>query len=448
MTALKKDVADRPSAKIKRESFEHTSAIAIILLMFVASVNILSARGPLSILPSLQEQRNANLRSFVLSNRNGVPMKDIIKEDEENSKQRFIDILSGVGEHVDGETMANLPSWGEVKDLYGSEPVIMGLETCKDYQNDPNISPANRSLAIAGLMNTGTHMLSHVLKESCRMPDRVFLEPFNSDLSASNDRSNKNEDTKEALRYLKEHKSDLESGIFFEVPWNKHAPESFRLNSHNYKARRKVVNNEHILPIIVVKDPYHWFHSMCRNHYIVRWPGWNKNVKHCPLLVPNAADYENDELAKVLPRDGKAAPIKIFRKEEKIEKYDSFVHYWNEWNGAYLKATNYPRLIIRYEDLLVHLEETITQICKCAGGEIIVDKIQHLKDTAKPGHQHQQGLAGSIMRYLRDEKRTHPGGEMYMTFDDLEYAKNRLDPDLMKSFHYTHPERTRQEMSL
>jgi len=166
--------------------------------------------------------------------------------------------------------------------------------------------------------------------------------------------------------------------------------------------------------------------------------------------VPNGADYENEELTKVLPRDGKAAPIQIFRKEEETEKYDSFVHYWNEWNGAYLKAgTNYPRLIIRYEDLLVHLEETVTQICKCAGGEVITDKIQHLKDTAKPGHKHksQKGLAGSIMRYLRDEKRTHPGGEMFMTFDDLQYAKNGLDPDLMKSFHYTHPERTRQNMS-
>ena len=52
------------------------------------------------------------------------------------------------------------------------------------------------------------------------------------------------------------------------------------------------------------------------------------------------------------------------------KKYDSIAHLWNKWHEGYHDA-KFPRLMIRYEDLLFYTKQTITQICDCVGGEMI-----------------------------------------------------------------------------
>ncbi len=376
---------------------------------------------------------------------------------DDHSKQRFIDILTNAGEVVTEDIEAKLPTWGEVKDLYGSQPVIMGLDTCQAYQNNPNIAPADRSIGIAGLMNTGTHMLHKVLQGSCQMPDRKFDVNDGDFQSEEGDNDKHRQENENALKFLMDRKDDLESGIMFDVPWNKHAPEYFRSNNMLYDARRRVIQNEHVLPIVVVKDPYHWFNSMCRHPYIVKFPGWNKH-KHCPLFVPNDNDSDGTKSISRLISSGKPASVKIRRRDENDEMYNSLAHYWNEWNDAYVQAKTYPRIIVRYEDLLVHLHETVTKICECAGGKVTTDHIQHVKGAAKTtGHTNQRGLASALIHYLHDESRTPMNINMdatsaiaekkmdnegfHMTFDDLEYAKRELDPQLMKAFGYKHPGR-------
>ncbi len=43
---------------------------------------------------------------------------------------------------------------------------------------------------------------------------------------------------------------------------------------------------------------------------------------------------------------------------------------WNTWYGDYIEA-KYPRLSVRFEDLLYHTEMVITQACCCFGGKLI-----------------------------------------------------------------------------
>lgn len=46
--------------------------------------------------------------------------------------------------------------------------------------------------------------------------------------------------------------------------------------------------------------------------------------------------------------------------------FPSLAHYWTEWYKQYLNA-DYPRLIVRFEDLQFHAKEMIDIVCQCAG---------------------------------------------------------------------------------
>jgi hypothetical protein len=47
-------------------------------------------------------------------------------------------------------------------------------------------------------------------------------------------------------------------------------------------------------------------------------------------------------------------------------QFKSLVHFWSEWYRQYLDA-DFPRLIVRFEDLLFHPKEMIDIVCQCAG---------------------------------------------------------------------------------
>ena len=47
-------------------------------------------------------------------------------------------------------------------------------------------------------------------------------------------------------------------------------------------------------------------------------------------------------------------------------EFDSMAHYWTTWYKEYLEA-DYPRLIVRFEDLQFHAKEMISLVCECAG---------------------------------------------------------------------------------
>merc|ERR1712045_573471 len=103
--------------------------------------------------------------------------------------------------------------------------------------------------------------------------------------------------------------------------------------------------------------------SMCRHSYQMNW---YHSKEHCPNLIPNKYDVGHRGITK------KSGPIRVNVRynPEFIGHYETLVGVWNDWYGDYMGIYSYPRLIIRYEDLLFHLEEVITTVCECGGGKV------------------------------------------------------------------------------
>ena len=129
----------------------------------------------------------------------------------------------------------------DVVKLYGHKPVVIGMDTCETYRNMIPID--KRFVGVAGQMNTGTNALSRYLASNIQI-----------------------------LENPRHH------GILVEVPWNKHGWIALRNKlQHTIPSQHELV-----LPIVVVRDPFFWMHSMCESPYTMMW---NHSAAHCPNLV-------------------------------------------------------------------------------------------------------------------------------------------------------------------
>jgi hypothetical protein len=103
----------------------------------------------------------------------------------------------------------------------------------------------------------------------------------------------------------------------------------------------------------------------------------------------------------------------------------------------YLDA-DFPRIIVRLEDLVFHAKKVTTQVCQCIGGDMR-DDFQYITETAKVGDDNIHGkdrtnLIKWFTRWHLEDRTKN------MTVDDQAYARKALDGDLMKLFQYEHPE--------
>jgi hypothetical protein len=81
------------------------------------------------------------------------------------SSSPYLEILRQVG--IENDTLKelylkNAPNWSEIEALYGSTPIIYGLETCEAFRKRPK-----RSLGVAGTFNSGTNLLAQLLSYNC-----------------------------------------------------------------------------------------------------------------------------------------------------------------------------------------------------------------------------------------------------------------------------------------
>ena len=257
----------------------------------------------------------------------------------------------------------------------------------------------------AGLFNTGTFLLDHGLHHYCHITKRRAVTKYDTNPN---------------------HHKKWKFGTLFQVPWGKHNPAYMRL-IHEAQVGSLDVNQSHVLPVVMMKDPYHWMQSMCRHPYEVHWS--NQYSDHCPQV---ASQYHTR--------------VQVPFANKGITTYKSLVHMWNQWNGQYVhyghgSIQDFPRLVVRYEDLLFHQEDVIQQVCDCVGGNVVVDSnnVIRLKDSAaKPNHLEMHSgssdLVSAIIRYGKNEGRVKG-----MTKEDIEFAESMLDDELMNMFGYTHP---------
>jgi hypothetical protein len=80
-------------------------------------------------------------------------------------------------DELHGENANEIPSWSQIINNYGEEPVILGLERCEAYRN--SVDPTDRTVAPAGLFSTGTNLIDSLVSHNCLKPDgRRGRKPF------------------------------------------------------------------------------------------------------------------------------------------------------------------------------------------------------------------------------------------------------------------------------
>jgi hypothetical protein len=224
----------------------------------------------------------------------------------------------------------------------------------------------------------------------------------------------------------------VNKGVRWQVPWGKHSPplnDEFR-RTHKTKPGDKDIEAHNVLPIVTIRDPYVWMQSMCRHNYGAYWPS---ETGHCPNLIPDERDIKAEPWLKYK----KSVPIDVqYSADAGNRQHDSLVHFWNEWYGDYLKAT-FPRVLVRFEDLIFHAKEVTTKVCECAGGTM-QPKFTYITNSAKKGtpgahgsKQDRTSFIDALVRYGKDTDRLNG-----FTKEDIEFARSNLNLELMGLFSY------------
>mmetsp|Transcript_14545 Transcript_14545/g.35168 ORF Transcript_14545/g.35168 Transcript_14545/m.35168 type:complete len:365 (+) Transcript_14545:762-1856(+) len=322
---------------------------------------------------------------------NTTTMEDALK-----GREPLVDILHDAGvQELDVAAILSLPKWDIVTKLYGDNgPVIVGLDTCQQFQE--TIPQDQASIGIAGLFNTGTNPMNMYLEENCIMPNI---------------------------------KHERHGGMRFQVPWGKHVPASWKWN--NTAGNDQKTNKTNVLPVVMVRDPYSWMQSMCKHPYTAKWL---RPKGHCPGLVP---------LAEEKKRGHKSSTLNVTVKYKSMAYFDSLAHYWTQWYEQYLHA-DYPRLMVRFEDLQFHSRDMVDAICQCAGGVARNQdaSFSYVVDSAKsfgPGHggkkQVKTNMISAMIKYGSDTHRLDS-----LTKEDMEFAATHFNPAFMELFEYNVPE--------
>jgi hypothetical protein len=83
-------------------------------------------------------------------------------------KGRVLDVLIRAHTDIDEKVVDELPTWENVTNMYGSEPVVLGLDTCAAFRE--KVPPKDRLIAAAGMFNTGTNFFIQLLERNCWIP--------------------------------------------------------------------------------------------------------------------------------------------------------------------------------------------------------------------------------------------------------------------------------------
>jgi hypothetical protein len=96
---------------------------------------------------------------------------DFASFSDEEGQQYIEDIFREAGVDLTPEMRKELPTWREVKEVVGSHPHVLGLESkCAAFQL--KVPPLERMLGASGMFNTGTNLVTHLLKQNCEIPER------------------------------------------------------------------------------------------------------------------------------------------------------------------------------------------------------------------------------------------------------------------------------------
>lgn len=302
---------------------------------------------------------------------------------------------------------ATLPSLEDIQQMYGADSHIVGLDRCEAFRDA--VEPEFRIMGPAGLFNSATNLLNKLLKLNC---------------------------SNEVRRRTKKYKAG-NTGMLLQAPWGKHNPVFYRMN-HVAKVGGAGIDQSHFLPIVMIKDPVTWMASMCRHPYEARWRHDNR---HCPNLVPNKFDRGRTPgegsmgiKVKFATKRGYPDPVPDDPTNKTFVDYESLAHLWSEWYRDWYDA-DFPRLVVRFEDLMFHAEESISKVCDCIGGTMRPN-FRYVEDSAKGQGGPHMGSAGFLASLISYGNITLRNQDILKDGTDRAYAREHLDKELMEIFGY------------
>lgn len=183
------------------------------------------------------------------------------------------------------------------------------------------------------------------------------------------------------------------------------------------------VEQRDVLPIVIMRDPFHWMQSMCRSPYAAKW---KKTKDHCPNLVPTKEDIRKFKPA--MKESNNTFPVTVVFSKDQIMSWKSLAHLYSAWYRQYLDA-GYPHIIVRFEDMLWQADFVLKQIAACLGSTL-ADPISYQTKSSKShgsGTDFLKAIFKSGNRTLR---------ERHMTAEDKKYASIHFDNELMQLMNY------------
>eukprot|EP00934_Nitzschia_sp_Nitz4_P005119 Nitzschia sp. Nitz4//scaffold243_size29414//1160//2781//NITZ4_008057-RA/size29414-snap-gene-0.0-mRNA-1//1//CDS//3329543834//5109//frame0 len=393
----------RPRPRARRKAY-WTLEIALYGLLFIVAITA----GIVHWLVVLQDDV-ADVRSppVWMTEKNSKNSNNSNNNHDDDDRQPLYDILALAGRtHLTESERQSLPTWSQVVVKFGSEPRMIGLETCATFREQ--VPLPFRHLAPAGMFSTGTNLLADLMQTNCILPP-----PRNH--GGEVPKKGKNMD--------------------WQANWGKHQSPRFRLSNYVKEGR----NNSQILPMVLVRDPWTWFQSMCKARYSAHW--YHIVPLHCPNFIPNHVEYEwfnvtKQALRKYYDND----PWKVDNVWDKANFSLDSPTIPNATSEMETAKFPFPRILIRLEDVVFFPQIVLPALCDCAGGQT-VHPLTLQADTSKPGLENIHGKDKTdLIRAM--QLHTLTNRTQGMTLEDIAYAKRTLHPGLMQAFGYKDPTAT------
>jgi hypothetical protein len=90
-------------------------------------------------------------------------------EEAIQGRRKLMEILTRAGLKIDLDVLQHLPLWSDVSELYGEEPVILGMDRCEAFRQAQPAS--HRFTGVSGQHNSGTNALTRYMQQNLVVPE-------------------------------------------------------------------------------------------------------------------------------------------------------------------------------------------------------------------------------------------------------------------------------------
>jgi hypothetical protein len=120
--------------------------------------------------PSDTSTTNGRAAKVTTPKSDGTTLIPRLSFTEEEGRRYILDIFHEAGVDLTPDMESQLPTWKQVQEVVGDHPHILNLQSCPKFRE--NVPPLERMLGASGMFNTGTNLVTHLLKQNCEIPER------------------------------------------------------------------------------------------------------------------------------------------------------------------------------------------------------------------------------------------------------------------------------------